>query len=238
MSFSDWFYECQAMIKIQRLFLNIDDDDKLILFSRPRVSYEVDKYLWSFIEENVLRYRNLMKSTKHDYIICICLKKFDPHKHRYLIASTYNGALKYELNDDSCQRYPLSDFTQAKERTTWFEPSKIWTNCGDKVLDVDVMSTLVDEYITPRQYADLVYDGMGAALVFNYKRLTKEIFDEQKLNLDWDFIDSFHFPAPFEEQQYLGDNDIIYRYSWDGKVKKDIIGPYVVKDIYLKHFGL
>ena len=57
-----------------------------------------------------------------------------------------------------------------KDRTTWFSPNKIWTNCGDKVLNVDIKAANVSESITPREYADLLFDGIGAALVFNFKR--------------------------------------------------------------------
>ena len=48
------------MIKIYRIWFNTDRVDreghyKITLFSRPRVSIHVDEYIWSFIEENIVK---------------------------------------------------------------------------------------------------------------------------------------------------------------------------------------
>ena len=43
---------------------------------------------------------------------------------------------------------------------------------------MDIKAANVSENITPREYADLLFDGIGAALVFNFKRLKREEFDE------------------------------------------------------------
>ena len=82
--------------------------------------------------------------------------------------------------DSANRSYFREDFTGGKDRTTWFSPNKIWTNCGDKVLNVDIKAANVSENITPREYADLLFDGIGAALVFNFKRLKREEFDGLK----------------------------------------------------------
>ena len=79
--------------------------------------------------------------------------------------------------------------------TTWFSPDKIWTNCGNKVLDVNVDAANVSESITPREYADLLFDGIGAALVFNFKRLKCEEFDGLKPKIDWSVVESFPLPC-------------------------------------------
>ena len=42
-------------------------------------------------------------------------------------------------------------------------------------------------------------------MAFNFKRLKREEFDELKPKIDWSMVESFPFPAPFEEQQYIGD---------------------------------
>ena len=133
--------------------------------------------------------------------------------------------------------YSREDFADAKERTTWFSPSKIWTNCGDKVLTVHIMAANVSENITPREYADLLFDGIGAALVFNFKRLKREKFDGLKTKIDWSIVESFHFPASFEDQQYIGDGGKIHVHSWDDRQKTDHVGPYWVRELYLEHFG-
>ena len=48
------------MVKIHRICFNTErmdreDHYKITLFSRPRVSIHVDEYIWSFIEENIVK---------------------------------------------------------------------------------------------------------------------------------------------------------------------------------------
>ena len=54
---------------------------------------------------------------------------------------------------------------------------------------------------------------------------------------DDDMVESFPFPAPFEKQQYIGDEGKIHVYSWDGRQETNLVGPYSVRDLYLEHFG-
>ena len=231
------------MIKIYRIWFNTDRVDreghyKITLFSRPRVSIHVDEYIWSFIEENIVKPHKLMRSDKHGYLLNLAFSRFEPAKHRYFPLSPYNGPLREGVEMESSKSsYFREDFADAEERTTWFSPNKIWTNCGDKVLNVDVKAANVSENITPREYADLLFDGIGAALVFNFKRLKREEFDGLKPKIDWGIVESFPFPAPFEEQRYIGDGGKIHVYSWDGRQKKTLVGPYSVRELYLEHFG-
>ena len=51
--------------------------------------------------------------------------------------------------DSANRSYFREDFAGGKDRTTWFSPNKIWTNCGDKVLNVDIKAANVSENITP-----------------------------------------------------------------------------------------
>ena len=232
-----------TMIIIYRIWFNTDRVDreghyKITLFSRPRVSIHVDEYIWSFIEENIVKPHKLMRSEKHGYLLNLAFSRFEPAKHRYFPLSPYNGPLREGVEMESSKSsYFREDFADAEERTTWFSPNKIWTNCGDKVLNVDVKAANVSENITPREYADLLFDGIGAALVFNFKRLKREEFDGLKPKIDWSIVESFPFPAPFEEQRYIGDGGKIHVYSWDGRQKKTLVGPYSVRELYLEHFG-
>ena len=44
------------MIEINRVWLNVDTDtNKITLFGRPRVSIRVDEYIWSLIEEHIVK---------------------------------------------------------------------------------------------------------------------------------------------------------------------------------------
>lgn len=228
------------MAEIHRVWLNVDTEDnyKIRLFDRPRVSIHVDKYIWSFIEENIVKPHKLMRSMNYNYMLNIAFDSFDPERHRYFPLSPYNGQLREEVKADSeTGRYFREDFEGGKERTTWFSLSKIWTNCGDKVLNVGVNAGNVSENITPREYADLLFDGIGAALLFNFKRLKREEFEQLKQKIDWSIVESFPFPAPFEEQQYIGDGGKIHVYSWDGAQTTTLVGPYSVWELYLEHFG-
>lgn len=231
------------MVKIHRIWFNTErmdreDHYKITLFRRPRVSIHVDEYIWSFIEENIVKPHKLMRSEKHEYLLDIAFGQFDPAKHRYYPLSPYNGPLREGVEMDSANRsYFREDFAGGKDRTTWFSPNKIWTNCGDKVLNVDIKAANVSENITPREYADLLFDGIGAALVFNFKRLKREEFDGLKPKIDWSIVESFPFPAPFEEQRYIGDEGEIHVYSWDGRKETTLVGPYSVRKLYLEHFG-
>lgn len=53
------------MVKIHRIWFNTErmdreDHYKITLFSRPRVSIHVDEYIWSFIEENIVKPHKLI----------------------------------------------------------------------------------------------------------------------------------------------------------------------------------
>ena len=44
------------MVEINRVWINVDTDtNKIILFGRPRVSIRVDEYIWSLIEEHIVK---------------------------------------------------------------------------------------------------------------------------------------------------------------------------------------
>ena len=72
------------MVEINRVWLNVDTDtNKITLFSRPRVSIRVDEYIWSLIEEHIVKPHKLMRSEKHKYLLKIAFGRFDPVRHRY-----------------------------------------------------------------------------------------------------------------------------------------------------------
>ena len=80
------------MAEINRVWLNVDTDtNKITLFDRPRVSIHVDEYIWSLIEENIVKTHKLMRSEKHQYLLKITFNQFDPVRHLYYPLSPYNG---------------------------------------------------------------------------------------------------------------------------------------------------
>ena len=73
--------------------------------------------------------------------------------------------------------------------------------------------------------------------MFNFKKLKREEFGGLKPKINWSVVERFSFPAPFEDQQYIGDEGKIHVYSWDGKQETTLVGPYSVRELYLEHFG-
>ena len=71
------------MVEIHRVRLNVDTENnyKITLFSRPRVSIHVDEYIWNLIEEHIVKPHKLMRSEKHRYKLKIAFGRFDPVQH-------------------------------------------------------------------------------------------------------------------------------------------------------------
>lgn len=100
-------------------------------------------------------------------------------------------------------------------------------------------SLLFNSKITPSEYADIVYDMFALYLLCRYKKLTKEIFDEAKKNLDYDCINSFEFPAQFDNQKYILDEGSvgIGNVRYDNEKKEWISDRiFTLREEYLKVF--
>ena len=100
------------MVEINRVWLNVDTDtNKITLFGRPRVSIHVDEYIWSLIEEHIVKPHKLMRSEKHKYLLKIAFGRFDPVRHQYYPLSPYNGPLLEGVKPDSANGwYPRENF--------------------------------------------------------------------------------------------------------------------------------
>lgn len=72
-------------------------------------------------------------------------------------------------------------------------------------------------------------------LIILYKKVKKEELDNLKAGLDYEYINSFPFPAPFEEQKYLTDDGVISMTHDSGK--KRITKLLNVKEEYLNIGG-
>ena len=88
------------MVEINRVWLNVDTDtNKITLFGRPRVSIHVDEYIWSLIEEHIVKPHKLMRSEKHKYLLKIAFGRFDPVRHRYYPLSPVQRAASGRCRD-------------------------------------------------------------------------------------------------------------------------------------------
>ena len=103
-----------------------------------------------------------------------------------------------------------------------------------KQANIDVVSTYLDENIQHKDYADIVYDMFGAFLVEIYKKVKKADMDNMKKCMDYKCIESFSFPAPFDEQIYFLDDNVYTKTISNGIIQTvEEINP---KDIYIKHW--
>ena len=124
----------KTYIELKKQFVATNEGPDLSLI------HILDEYIWSLIEEHIVKPHKLMRSEKHRYLLKISFHRFDPVRHQYYPLSPYNGQLREGVKPDSANGwYPLEDFADSEERATWFSPDKIWTNCGNKVLDVNKM---------------------------------------------------------------------------------------------------
>ncbi len=161
--------------------------DNEYILHRPRVSYQISEYILEFIYTNILQAKRILNESKFSYIINLSFFNYDPLIHKYVPDNPYN------TEDNK------------------FNPEKAFSTVDlyIKQINVRLRSKYIDENLHPTHYADLVYDMFGALLTQLYKRIKKEQLDEFKHKLDYNLINSFAFPASFEEQKYMLDNNIV-----------------------------
>jgi hypothetical protein len=198
------------MVKIDRLW-NMDDSDLEprieILYKRPRIDYRISEYVFDYINKNILNSNKIMQTG--DYSICLSLDIYYRDDQKYFEDSTYNT--KTEKYDS--------------------ETSNITEN-GIKYKNIHLFcySTQVNENLKPKEYANIVYDMIGAFLTKKYKKITKEIMDKNKSGMDYKIIEKFKYPASFKDQKYLMDDD-------EDVVVYCDIGEIKIKEEYIKYYG-
>jgi len=69
------------------------------------------------------------------------------------------------------------------------------------------------------EYANIVHDMVGVLLKRWYKGVTKDAMEANKNGMDYDYIESFDFPAKYENQKYADDlglmTHIVNGEEWD-----------------------
>ncbi len=185
------------------------------VLNRPRISMELDRYIWDYIDEKIIKPKKILESDKWVYQIHICFTKYDESKHKFFTNNEYNpnfGDNKLDLVEcklgDSDRLFDLRKFRILEGNT--------------KFTIIYVCSPLVAADMTPEQYADLLFDGFGSFLVYNFKKVRKVELDEIKEGLSKDIILSFQFPASLEKQEYWDDGDMFA----DGKSIREYYKNY------------
>lgn len=154
--------------------------------NRPRVSHKISEYIWNYIWTNSLKPNGILLNNINSYRFFLDFNKYNPEKHKFFFESPYNT------------------------NETKFRPEPKFKNIGNnKSVNIRSVSIYLDSNITPSLYADIVYDMFSSFLIINYKKISKEDLDFKKANLDYNFIDRFPYPAPFEEQKYATDEGVI-----------------------------
>jgi hypothetical protein len=191
------------------------------LLARPRISHKVSDYVFDFINENILKPNKVLQSDKYVYVLTLSFSPSIPKNRKSPFPYTSPFATKTRLF-----------FGQNGFRT--FEKVEKWAT-------LTVIADDIDESITPYEYATVVFKMLADFLLSNYKKFDKGIFDKLILQLDKNYIESFAFPASFDEQQYSLDDiempviPLSKGYDWVGLGEWTKINP---KTEYLKHYPL
>ena len=226
------------MIKIKKFWDNQDKNHNITICFRPRVSFHVDQYIWGVIEKNIVEPKKILKYRNDNYSLCISLHSYRKGHKLFIPYNTpYNGELIKDAKPNENNYLHINNYVNYKNRNTWYCPEKNNVILGEKQNWVLVHSTLFDENITPRDYASLFYDAIGSMLVYNFKSVTKKELDVVKQMIDWEYVNSFAFPAPFDEQRYVGDDKKIFSYSWDGRKMTTLLEPIDAKIAYNEYFN-
>ncbi len=187
------------------------------LLTRPRVSHKVSEYVFDFINDNFLKPSKVLQSDKYIYKFTFSFS-FSIPKRKFPYKSPFAT---------SARLY----FSQRGFRT--FEKVEKWAT-------MMVIADDIDQTIQPFEYATVIFKMFGDFLLSNYKKFDKESLDALLPKLDRQYIESFTFPASFEDQQYILDHteypiaQLEYGYEWADLDKLVTINPRIE---YLKHYS-
>lgn len=190
------------------------------LLTRPRISHKVSEYVFEFVNENLLQPSKVLQSEKYVYVFTLSFSSSIPKNRKFPFPYTSPFATKTRLF-----------FAQNGFRT--FEKVEKWAT-------LSVLADDIDQTITPFEYATVVFKMIANFLLSNYKKFDKESVDKLILKMDKNYIESFAFPASFEDQQYsLDDTEfpvipLSEGYDWVDIDKWVTINP---KLEYLKHYS-
>lgn len=186
------------------------------LIKRPRVSYKVSEYVFDFVNENLLKPNRILQSDKYIYEFTFLFSFSIPQREFPYISPFATNKRLY--------------FSQRGFKT--FMKVHKWAT-------MIVISDDIDQTIEPFEYANVVFNMLADFLINHYKAFNKEDFNKLSKGLDRNYIESFAFPASFEDQNYSLDDSnypvvpLEYGHNHVGLDKLVTINPKVE---YLKHY--
>jgi hypothetical protein len=162
------------------------------LLNRPRVSHRISEYVFEHINKNILVPNRIMQSDKFIYNLTLSFDFGIPNDHKIIYKSPYSTGRRLYV--------PMRGF-------------RIFDKVS-KNAHLTVVADDINEDIKPSEYALLVYRMFADYLLFNYKKLKKETFDQFEKALDFSYVETLPFPAAYDEQRYIEWNKQIQRQQY------------------------
>jgi hypothetical protein len=209
------------MPHIERKWLIVLDsglEERLnILYKRPRIDYRVSEYVYGYIEKNILEPKKITELKYGRYALTIKLRFFLLNKN----AKAFKDGVSSEHSTYNTENtIYLTDMYRGELRL------------GYKTILLTCISSEINENIKPKEYANIVYDMIGAFLeTKRYKSITKELMEKYRSEMDYAYIESLRYPAAFVDQ----------RYSMDRESTERKFDPFYhdinVREVYMQHYG-
>jgi hypothetical protein len=154
--------------------------DLNILLQRPRIDYRVSEYVFDYINKNILAPHKILQ--KGDFTIDLFLQPYYKEEK-----SAFSHIYDYD--------------TETTKYNSRIEKKEITLFCD---------SIEMNQNLTPKMYASLVYDAMASFLIEAWKERKRNI-EKIPFGSDYHKIKRYVYPALFEGQNYIGDERAGYK---------------------------
>jgi hypothetical protein len=145
-----------------------------------------------------MEYRPRVSYKIRDYVLEFVLEHVIFPK-KIMVKDRYNYFVAFILIP-----FKENEKDEKNEVITWDK----WKLFGrEKTLHISIFNHLINANIRPEEFASIIYDALAIQFVELYKKITIEDFNKAKKNLDYNYINSLPYPAPFEEQKYTFDSE-------------------------------
>lgn len=183
------------------------------LLRRPRVNFRISEYVFSYINKKLLVPNRIIQSDKYNYWFTLDFGYPIPRPNRILYRSPFSTETRLFVSH--------LGFRTVDKLTKWAYLS--------------VTADDVDETIPPYEYSLVVFDMFADYLQRNYKKITIELLVSVRDEMDRQYIESFPFPARFEEQRYAMDEGMHGDPIENGVMPEDYKYKSA-REEYLKHY--
>jgi len=150
------------------------------LMNHSQINYNVNEYVYSYIKEKILDKNNIIiQELNNEFLITI--NTFNKNRKKlYLKHSPYNTInIKFDYDIYVGDR----NIGKSKKERCYVRMNSIVLYYYSKKISEDM---------TSREYADIVYDMLGAYLINEYNFITKEVMDKNKEEMNYTYIDKFN----------------------------------------------